>query len=106
MIVSLESNLPPDTYTVQWRTLSADDGHDGEGEFQFIVNPAAGDNADGAAIPPTPVEPTSATLAGDEAQANQTSTPGESTALPCLSGLMVGLVAVGLIRPSRGRRSG
>lgn len=37
MTVSLQSGLPNGVYTVRWRTLSADDGDDAEGEFQFTI---------------------------------------------------------------------
>jgi len=37
MTVSLQSDLPNGVYTVRWRTLSADDGDDAEGEFQFTI---------------------------------------------------------------------
>ncbi|MDE0078569.1 MAG: copper resistance protein CopC [Caldilineaceae bacterium] len=37
MTVSMQSDLPNGVYTVRWRTLSADDGDDAEGEFQFTI---------------------------------------------------------------------
>ncbi|MFN8526533.1 MAG: copper resistance protein CopC [Chloroflexota bacterium] len=41
MVVSLPA-LPEGTYRVRWLAWSAEDGHDAEGEFTFIVGAAAG----------------------------------------------------------------
>ena len=44
MTVSLPADLADGVYIVRWRTLSADDGDDADGEFQFTVragNPAS-----------------------------------------------------------------
>lgn len=37
MTVSLQSDLANGVYTVRWRTLSADDGDDADGDFQFTI---------------------------------------------------------------------
>ena len=37
MTVSLQSDLADGVYTVRWRTLSADDGDDADGDFQFTI---------------------------------------------------------------------
>ena len=39
--VSLQSNLAPGTYTVEWTTLSAEDGESGSGTFAFTIAGAA-----------------------------------------------------------------
>lgn len=39
--VGLQPDLPPGTYTVYWRTLSATDGDTDEGTFQFTIDPSA-----------------------------------------------------------------
>jgi methionine-rich copper-binding protein CopC len=41
MLVSLQTDLPAGTYTVRWRTLSAEDGDTDSGEFSFTVDPTA-----------------------------------------------------------------
>src|SRR5687767_9438050 len=42
--VSLQPELPPGLYTVSWRNLSAEDGHEGSGEFSFTVEGTAGES--------------------------------------------------------------
>ncbi len=37
MTVSLAPDLAAGVYTVRWRALSAEDGHEGEGEFRFTI---------------------------------------------------------------------
>jgi methionine-rich copper-binding protein CopC len=39
MSVLMPADLAPGVYTVQWRTLSADDGDTDSGEYQFICDP-------------------------------------------------------------------
>jgi methionine-rich copper-binding protein CopC len=39
--VPLAAGLPPGTYTVRWRTLSADDGDTASGNYSFKIDPAA-----------------------------------------------------------------
>jgi methionine-rich copper-binding protein CopC len=41
LVVSLPSGLPAGTYTVDWKTVSADDGDEDEGQFDFTVRTAA-----------------------------------------------------------------
>ena len=41
MTVSLTPELGAGVYTVRWRALSAEDGHEGEGEFRFTIETAA-----------------------------------------------------------------
>lgn len=64
MTVSLQSDLANGLYTVRWGTLSADDGDDAEGEFQFTIQaegPATeAGQATGRAQPTIPATPTSA----------------------------------------------
>ena len=60
MTVSLQSGLPNGVYTVRWRTLSADDGDDAEGEFQFTIQvdePEATPTATSTAAPTAAAEP-------------------------------------------------
>ena len=39
LTVSVPSNLPPGTYSVKWKTLSADDGDAAEGTLSFTYDP-------------------------------------------------------------------
>jgi methionine-rich copper-binding protein CopC len=39
--VPLPANLPSGTYTVRWRTLSADDGDSASGNYSFKIDPSA-----------------------------------------------------------------
>ncbi len=88
MTVSLQSDLANGVYTVRWRTFSADDGDDADGDFQFTIQadepeaeaaPTAAPTAVPTAVPtvaPT-VTPTEAT---ESEQPSPTSTAqAEST---------------------------
>ena len=44
LMVSLRPGLPAALYTVRWRNLSVDDGHEGSGEFSFTVTPGTVDS--------------------------------------------------------------
>ena len=66
MTVSLQSDLPNGVYTVRWRTLSADDGDEADGEFQFTIQ---------AEEPAPEVTPTATpTAAAEDAQTTPTNT--------------------------------
>lgn len=41
LTVPLPAELPPGTYTVQWKTLSAEDGDPSDGELSFTIDPDA-----------------------------------------------------------------
>ncbi len=95
--VTLPSGLAAGTYTVEWRTLSADDGDSDEGRFTFVVDPqaamtstpmlaAATDTAPTAVTPPPPAD---------------TSGPASGSPGGCGLGLMP---AAGLIGLASGRR--
>lgn len=80
MTVSLQSDLANGLYTVRWRTLSADDGDDANGEFQFTIQAEEpGEEATPTAAPtPAPTEESSEEA--ESAQPSPTSTtPVEST---------------------------
>ncbi len=77
MTVSLQSDLPDGVYTVRWRTLSADDGDEADGEFQFTIQ--ADEPAEETS--PTTVPTTAPTPAPVTAQPPSTNTQtAESTA--------------------------
>jgi methionine-rich copper-binding protein CopC len=119
MIVSLQGDLPTGTYTVHWKTLSAEDGDDESGEFSFTVSPPAEStmptddtlSPDKSATPgattvptdtPMPTVPPTDTLT-QESQVSPTPAPSPTLVpqrggWPCLSGiLMGGLVAVAVL---------
>lgn len=76
MTVSLQSDLADGLYTVRWRTLSADDGDDAEGEFQFNI---LADEPEAEATP-TAVPTEAPTAAAENAQPSPTNTAqAEST---------------------------
>jgi methionine-rich copper-binding protein CopC len=105
MLISLEPDLPPGVYTVQWQTLSSDDGHEGAGEFQFTVDSGA---ANDSLTQPAPAQERQPTSTPPPAQAEiETETETEpaatsSNSLPCLNALIVGLV--GLVGINRRRQ--
>ncbi|MBX3050483.1 MAG: copper resistance protein CopC [Caldilineaceae bacterium] len=65
LTVALAGDLPEGTYRVEWRALSADDGHAKEDEFVFVV---------GDASPPAQESPAQQTPA-QQTPAQQTSVP-------------------------------
>ncbi|MFN8459357.1 MAG: copper resistance protein CopC [Anaerolineae bacterium] len=94
--VSLKSGLTAGAYTVRWRNSSAEDGHEGSGEFSFTVDPAAGETK--PQVTPSTIQPSatkvvtpeSSATAASESGATPPSTPSGSGGLPCLSGLLLG----------------
>jgi len=79
MSVSLQSDLPNGVYTVRWRTLSADDGDEAEGEFQFTIQaeePAAEPSPTTDPTPaPVKAQPAPANTATEESTGSQETTP-------------------------------
>lgn len=105
MIVSLQPNLPAaGLYTVRWRTLSADDGDDDNGEFSFTVDPEAAQVTPEAAPTATPpsLNPTPTVTPVPTPAPASSSQPGSG--LPCLSGVLgfLAVAAVGLRWRKRG----
>jgi methionine-rich copper-binding protein CopC len=105
MLVSLQPDLPAGLYTVRWRTLSAEDGDDDNGEFSFTVDPEAAqvtpEVASTATTPPASPTPAPVTP-GPTAAPTSSSQPGGG--LPCFSGVLSFLVVavIGLRRRKRG----
>lgn len=126
MTVSLAPALPNGRYTVRWQALSAEDGHEGQGEFTFTVGEAgAGASAETTTpvtsttnltvertveataqatvtMPTSAPEPTTATaptLAPTAAATTATPTSG----LPCLGGAAPLLMVVGALVVARRR---
>jgi methionine-rich copper-binding protein CopC len=96
LTVSLAESLADGAYRVEWRALSADDGHAEEGEFAFSVgttNPA-----------PTQAAPTAASAPEATAApqpAAQPSAPSPTSGLPCLGAAPLTLLVVGAVRTRR-----
>jgi methionine-rich copper-binding protein CopC len=131
MQVTLQPDLPDGLYTVRWFSLSAEDGHEGEGEFTFTV--ATGEiaatsapvNTTGSITPaaeltvtevitadlqpteemttPAPDVPT-ATIEPPEVASSPTPVPGPA-GVPCLGGAAPLGLMLGLLWIGR-RRTG
>ncbi|MBP7694353.1 MAG: copper resistance protein CopC [Anaerolineales bacterium] len=89
--VVLPAGLTPGVYTVEWRTLSAEDGDTDEGQFTFTVDPQA------AVTPsPAPLSPATPTVAA---------TPAPPSPAPGFSLCGVGLAPLaGLVILAQRRR--
>jgi methionine-rich copper-binding protein CopC len=117
MTVSLPADLPPGQYSVRWRTLSSEDGHEGRGEFVFTVDPAAVEPAAAEEMPAqeTPTadeEPVATATPAPEEEVEVAATPGaplpspaQSGGLPCGSSTALIVLAVGALLIGK-RRSG
>lgn len=105
MQVTLAPDLPNGVYTVRWQSLSAEDGHEGQGEFTFTVGDAApadvpvGDAAPQAAASPTTTSAPAATASPAPPATPPPATP--SPALPCLGGAAPLLLALGAVLTRR-----
>ncbi|MEZ4705737.1 MAG: copper resistance protein CopC [Caldilineaceae bacterium] len=101
MIVSLAPNLADGVYRVHWRTTSADDGHEGEGDFAFTVA-AGGSVSSSSAI--TTTSPVSQTDNVEPAMPMPTGTPAAASppppsqrALPCTGGALPFVLVLGAV---------
>jgi copper resistance protein C len=131
--VTLQPSLPDGLYTVRWFSLSAEDGHEGEGEFTFTVGAAETTTGAPTVTPTESITPTgevtATTVSTDdldasegvtttaldeptaaappqEAAASPTPTPA-SSGVPCLGGAAPFGLVLGLLWIGRrtGRRS-
>jgi copper resistance protein C len=105
--VSLQPELPPGLYTVSWRNLSAEDGHEGSGEFSFTVEGTAGESnpppaqqtaTETLATPPSPTPASPATPTTESTPA-----PPASGGLPCLGGVLLGGLFLAVTLSGSGR---
>ena len=133
MTVSLQSDLPNGVYTVRWRTLSADDGDDAEGEFHFTIEAdrpevmatstaasaaaptAAAPTAAAEAVQPSPTntakaegaEPQSTPTTAAQASEDPETPPGQTDrgpAFPCPGSSAPVLLFLGAFLLARSRR--
>ncbi len=96
-LVSLKPGLAAGVYTVRWQNTSVEDGHEGSGQFNFTVDPAAGETAPQTAPP----APAATTAPQPTPTPSPTPTPAPASGgLPCLGGLLLG----GLLLATRPRR--
>ncbi|MCY4412316.1 MAG: copper resistance protein CopC [Caldilineaceae bacterium] len=124
MTVSLPPDLANGVYTVRWRSLSADDGDDASGEFQFTIQsdePTAEaaatetpESTTEAAQPsptntaqPEQAEPRQTPSAADtDSEVSETSPdqPDQGPGLPCLGSSIPLLLLLGGLLIGRGHR--
>ncbi|MCB0167220.1 MAG: copper resistance protein CopC [Anaerolineae bacterium] len=90
MIVSLPTGLPDGRYTVTWQTLSLEDGDSHSGEFTFTVDASASGTS---ATSPAQTSVATATPAPSPTlpPASTATSPPQSN-LPCLGGLVLGVL--------------
>jgi len=98
MLVSLNPGLPDGQYAVRWQSLALEDGDEDSGEFSFTV---------GSMAVAAPAETQSAT---DVSAAEGSTAPepdaSNSSSLPCLSGLIMTLLTLGIVIVPSMRKSG
>lgn len=112
--VSLPPALANGRYTVRWQALSAEDGHEGQGEFTFTVGEAAASASAASsttvttttvitgdtAVPPTATPtraPAPATTVAPTPTPSAVPTPASGGGLPCLGGAAPLLLVVGAL---------
>lgn len=93
LTVTLADDLPDGAYRVEWRALSAEDGHPKESEFGFVVGavdsvPTATPAPEATTAPPAVAE---------------TPTSSQSGGLPCLSAAPLAMLALGTVLVKRRR---
>ena len=120
MTVSLQSDLGDGVYVVRWRTLSADDGDDADGEFRFTVRadepavvaytPTAAAQAPQPSLTSSP-QPSQAvsgsTPTADDAvsEDSEASPDSGSPGLPCVGSSAPLVLLFGALFLGRGRRN-
>lgn len=111
MTVSLSPDLPDGVYTVRWHTLSAEDGHPGDGEFSFTVGESDSPTVEATAATETedPGASEAATATPELPAETPTTVPtaapaaDSSPALPCLGSAAIMLFALGVVLVGRQR---
>jgi hypothetical protein len=97
LTVAMPSGLAAGTYTVRWKTLSADDGDSAEGETTFTYDPQAIPKVGNEVLKEDVLQPTAAATTGETPRAAgppATGTPGSGDG--GTSWVLVVAVAVGM----------
>lgn len=92
LFVSLQTGLPAGTYTVRWRTLSAEDFETDSGEFSFALDPSVAETTSQPSPTTTPV-PTRTPAPRPTAAPSPQATGG----LTCLGSGVFGVVVLGVL---------
>lgn len=93
--VPLPSNLAIGTYTVKWKTLSADDGDPANGELSFTYDPAKTPSAGKENLVDTGAAPESPTTAPPASSAEGLGGGGGGTSWVLVVAVAVGMFALG-----------
>lgn len=103
LTVTLADDLPDGAYRVEWRALSADDGHPKEGEFGFVVG-SANPLPTVTAADSAPAAPAVSEVTAPPPSATATPISSQSGGLPCLGSVPLAMLALGtvLVRKRRG----
>lgn len=106
LTVTLADDLPDGAYRVEWRALSAEDGHPKESEFGFVVG--AADSVPTATAPAVASDvAATGTPSPEAAEASpsvaETPTSSQSGGLPCLGAAPLVMLALGTVLVKRRR---
>jgi methionine-rich copper-binding protein CopC len=96
--VLLQPGMPPGEYRVEWRSLSAEDGHPGEGDFGFTLDPQAAVTSTPMVAPPGGAGPPAETLINSPLPSTGVPSPAATGAQPASGGggCLLGLLPVWL----------
>lgn len=92
--VPLPAGLLPGTYTVRWRTLSADDGDTASGNYSFRIDPGATPSS-GKEVVREDLLGVQTPAAGDAPEASASNSGSDGTSWVLLSAVAVGMFVVG-----------
>ncbi len=113
MTVSLQSALADGVYTVRWRTLSADDGDEAEGEFQFTIQadepgaeatPTAAPTKAAENVQPSPTSTTPVESTEPQSTPPASAPASEGPEIPCLGSTAPVMLLLGAFLLARNRR--
>lgn len=102
--VTLADDLPDGAYRVEWRALSADDGHPKEDEFSFTIgaaNPAPAATTPAAVPAATPAPEATIASPSDAPTPAPTPASSQSGGWPCLGAAPLAMLALGTVLTRR-----